>query len=195
MTIQLVGTALVAVALGVGTPAQEVTQRTSGVYLTAADYQNGRLTDEGDCTSASHKIELHDLLGKSSIHVTHESERRQYAKSALFGVRACDGRDYRFMANREYRILEARDLYIYVRREVQAVTGPRGLSRPIDTYYFSAGASGEVVPLTVENLKRAFPDNHRFHDSLDVMRGDLAQYDEFHKMFKVNRLLIASKST
>jgi hypothetical protein len=29
----------------------------------------------------------------------------------------------------------------------------------------------------------------------DVMRGDLAQNDELHKMFKVNRLLIASTPT
>jgi hypothetical protein len=50
--------------------------------------------------------------------------------------------------------------------------------------------------LTLDNLKQALPDNHRFHDSLDMTFGagqSLAEYDEFHKMFKVNRLLIASR--
>ena len=50
--------------------------------------------------------------------------------------------------------------------------------------------------MTLDNLKQALPDNHRFHDSLDMTFGagqDLAQYDDFHKMFKVNRLLIASR--
>jgi len=50
--------------------------------------------------------------------------------------------------------------------------------------------------LTLENLKQAFPDNHRFHDALDATFAAgrvLAEYDEFHKMFKVNRLLIASR--
>jgi hypothetical protein len=49
--------------------------------------------------------------------------------------------------------------------------------------------------LTLENLKQAFPDNHKFHDSLDATFGarqTLAEYDEVHKMFEVNQLLIAS---
>src|SRR2546428_7567152 len=63
-------------------------------------------------------------------------------------------------------------------------------------YFFSVGPNGEVLPLTIANLKKAFPDSHRFHDNLDMaFRNDsqLAKYDDFHKMFKVNRLLIASE--
>jgi hypothetical protein len=53
----------------------------------------------------------------------------------------------------------------------------------------------QILSLTLENLKQSFPDNHRFHDMLDANFGagqPLEQYDEFHKMFKINRLLIAS---
>ncbi len=63
-------------------------------------------------------------------------------------------------------------------------------------YFFSVGPDGLVHALTLENLKQAFPDNHRFHDALDATFAAgrvLAEYDEFHKMFKVNRLLIASR--
>jgi hypothetical protein len=186
--------AAVAVLLfsGAGT-AQVATPKTSGVYLTADDYTNGRLSFEGDCGSKTHKLELHDVLHKSYIHVTHGAEKHRYAKSDLFGFRACDGRDYRFASNLEYQILEAKELYVYA-REVPVSHG-RGI-HTVRGYFFSAGPDGPVLALTLENLKQAFPDNRRFHDVLDATVGagqKLAEYDESHKMFKVNQLLIASR--
>ena len=191
---------LVAVAVSSGPPAVAAAPpASSGIYLNAADYAEHRLSSEGDCKSSTHKLELHDVLNKPYIHVTHGTETKRYEKSNLFGFRSCAGLDYRFAGNHEYQILEARQLYIYV---VQAPARlgkdtASGLNK-VSTYYFSAGANGQIVSLTVSNLKQAFPDNHRFHDGLDQMLGtvgDLAQYDDFHKMFKVNRLLIASTST
>ena len=180
-------------AVAAGAPA------TSGIYLSAADYSEHRLSFEGDCKSSIHKLELHDVLNKPYIHVTHGTETKRYEKSDLFGFRSCEGLDYRFSGNHEYQILEAKQLYIYV------VQAPARLGKDtakdlnkVSTYYVSAGANGQVVPLTVNNLKQAFPDNHKFHDSLDQMLGtggELAQFDDFHKMFKVNRLLIALTST
>ncbi len=162
---------------------------TSGIYLTAADYSDGRPTSEGHCGSKDHKLELHDVLNKSYIHVTHGTETTRYEKSDLFGFRACDGKDYRFVSNQEFRIREAKELYIYEQR----VSHGRSIG---GVYYFSKGSNGDVLPLTRENLKYAFPDNHAFQESLDQTFGakkDLAQYDRLHKMFKVNWLLIATK--
>jgi hypothetical protein len=166
--------------------------RHSGIYLSAADYENRRLTAEGDCGSKAHKLELHDVLNKPYIHVTHGAEKLRYEKTDVFGFRACDGRDYRFASNEEYRILEARDLYIYSRAQY---VGAGKYRRVVQVYYFSVGASEQVLQLTLANLKQAFPENHSFHDSLDQAFGagqNLAQYDEFHGMFKVNRLLIVA---
>ena len=160
----------------------------SGIYLSAADYKGRRLTAEGDCGSKGHKIELHDLLDKAYIHVTHGSETVRYEKSGVFGFRACDGRDYRFGSNLEYQIVAAQELYIYLRE--QWVGGKN--RHIVRTYYFSAGSDGRVLPLTIKNLKEAFPENYAFHDRLDQAFGrrrDIAQYDDDHKMFKVNRLL------
>ena len=170
---------------------QRSVPRTSGVYLTAADYDEGRLTSEGDCGSKDHKLKLHDVFNKSYIHVTHGTETTRYAKIDLFGFRACDGKDYRFVSNQEFRILEAKELYIYTERV--------GSGRFVhERYHFSKGSNGTVLPLTRENLKDAFPDNHAFHESLDQTFGtkkDLAQYDRFHKMFKVNWLLNATHAS
>jgi len=132
------------------------------------------------------------VLNKSYIDVTHGGGRRRYLKSEVFGFRSCKGADYRFAGNKEYQILEAKALYIY-RTESRDARG-KGIST-ILKYYFSVGADGDVLALTLINLKQAFPGNHRFHDSLGAAFpfGGLEQYDDFHKMFKVNHLLEASE--
>lgn len=176
-----------------GARASAQSAKMSGVYLTASDYEFGKLAYEGDCGSKVHKLEIHDISNKPYIDVTHDSEKHRYSKSELFGFRACDGRDYRFSPKLEYQILEAKELYIYL-HDVSVSQGRT--YRTVHEYYFSVGANGPIEALTLENLKHAFPDNHRFHDWLDATFGsgqNLAEYDEFHKMFKVNRLLIASR--
>jgi hypothetical protein len=192
--VRSMGAVLVVFVAAIGSTAPAAT-RTSGIYLTALDYQKAQLTSEGDCKSDAHKLELHDVLNKPFIDVTHDSDHHRYLKSEIFGFRACDGLDYRFVQNKEYRIVEARTLYIYV------VQAPARLGKDtardlntVSTYYFSVGGEGDVLPLTLINLKRAFPANHAFHDSLDAAFpfGGVEQYDEFHKMFKVNHLLESS---
>jgi len=58
--------------------------------MTAADYENHRISFEGECGSKGHNLELHDVLNKTYIHVKHESEKRRYEKKDLFGFRACN---------------------------------------------------------------------------------------------------------
>lgn len=192
-TFYITVAALTAMGFSVSGSGRAATPKTSGVYVSADDYKKSRLSFEGDCGSKTHKLELHDVLHKSYIDVTHETEKHRYAKSELFGFRACDGRAYRFVSNLEYQILESKELYIYA-HEVSVSHG-KG-THTIQEYFFSAGPDGPVLALTLENLKQAFPDNHKFHDGLDATFGagqPLAEYDKFHRMFKVNRLLIASR--
>jgi hypothetical protein len=104
-------------------------------------------------------------------------------------VAGADARSYRFGGNQRYEILEARNLYIYT----ADVLVRKGAAEK--AYFFSVGPAGEIYPLTLVNLKKAFSENHRFHDFLDMaFRNDseLKKYDDFHKMFKVNHLLEAA---
>src|SRR5215510_8648978 len=104
-------------------------------------------------------------------------------------VTAADARNYRVVGHDRYQIIEAKTVYIYS----LDVLVRKGASEK--AYFFSVGPDGEVLPLTILNLKKAFPDNHTFHDLLDMSfkhDSDLTKYDDFHKMFKVNRLLEAS---
>ncbi len=55
---------LAALGFDVAVPGRTMTTKTSGVYETAVDYKDGRLSFEGDCRSKAHKLELHDVLNK-----------------------------------------------------------------------------------------------------------------------------------
>ncbi len=162
----------------------------SGVYLTAADYANGALTDAGSCQASSFKVAVHDVLNGPYIEVSRGSDKKQYVKNEIFGLRMCDGHDYRLSANRLYRIVAKGDLYVYgVERPVSQGKG----FRVTVSYYFSSGAGGEVRTLTLEHLQEAFAANHRFIDSLDrLSEQDLAQFDTYHQQFKIARLLAES---
>jgi hypothetical protein len=105
---------------------------------------------------------------------------------------SADGRSFRTVGSQRYEILEARDLVIY---STDVIVRKGTLEK---AYFFSVGLKGEILPLTILNLKNAFPENHAFHDSLDMMfknDSQLTRYDDFHKMYKVNRLLAASKES
>src|SRR4029453_12508451 len=105
-------------------------------------------------------------------------------------VMSADERPARVVGNQRYDILEAKELYIF---SADVLVRKGAVEK---AYFFSVGSNGEIFPLTILNLKKAFPDNHAFHDRLDMtFKNDsqLTKFDEFHKMFKVNRLLEASE--
>ena len=69
---------------------------------------------------------------------------------------------------------------------------PKEAEKYAPTYFFTTQSSDTLQPLTKDNLKKAFPENHPFHDALDATFDndkDLIAYDSFHKMYKVNWLL------
>ena len=105
-------------------------------------------------------------------------------------VMSADERPVRVVGNQRYAILEAGELYIY---STEVLVRKGAIEK---AYFFSVGPNGEILPLTILNLKKAFPGNHVFHDNLDMAFNNdlqLTKFDEFHKMFKVTRLLQASQ--
>jgi hypothetical protein len=69
---------------------------------------------------------------------------------------------------------------------------PKETEKYAPKYFFTSNSSDILTPLTKENLKKAFPGNHAFHDAIDATfksDKDLTSYDTFHKMYKVNWLL------
>lgn len=84
---------------------------------------------------------------------------------------------------------------ITIYKHVHGAYSPKEAEKNAPNYLFTSGSTNELQPLTKMNLKKAFPDNHPFHDAIDAnFREDkeLINYDDFHKMYKVNRLLMAN---
>ena len=95
----------------------------------------------------------------------------------------------RIVNGERYRVLRAEPLVLYA-RERPVLEGKR-FTTVVDRY-FSTSPTAPVQPLKLETLKRAYPDNHKFHDLLTLaFRSDaeVARYDDYHNEYLVARLL------
>lgn len=159
----------------------------SGVYLTASDFESGKLTYGIDCAKEKHKIKLHEFLGKDYITVVHNQQSNNLKKNEIFGYKDCSGVVSRLGLDKHYEIVNPTEKILIYKIET-----PASKSQSKKTsYYFSATPGSDIQYLTLMNLKKAFPENHRFHDALDTefkSDNDLTQYDSFHKVFKINRI-------
>lgn len=163
----------------------------SGVFLTAEDFTAEKLTYEINCSTEKHKIKLNEFLGKDYITVVHNKQSYNLKKKEVWGYKDCDNVIYRLDIEKHYKVLNPSEKIILYVIEVLPSKNQIGYT----DYFFSNSVSGEVKVLTVANLKNEFPENHKFHDALDAEFGsgnNLAFYDSFHKMYKVNRLYMNS---
>ena len=167
----------------------------SGIYKTAADFQQKKLSYAINYKTEKHKIKDNILFHGSEIKVVHEGQRYKLDKNSTYGYKSTQGEVFRFVDNKEYIVLnpeESPTLYAYK----HPTSATKGNFKYVSDYYFSTDASSTPQSLTKENLKKAFPNNHKFHDALDAtFKSDdgLASYDSFHKMYKVNHILEMSE--
>ncbi len=167
--------------------------RTFGIFKTSEDYSNKNLSMVLHCDSVRAKIKLHHFFCKNYIDVIQNENKFRFSKDSIFGYRDCNQNDFRFNHNseKEYQILENKAIVIY--SALVSVASTTGKTKTLElTYFFSITLKGEIFPLAILNLKKAFPDNLKFHDKLDVEFGDgtsISTYDIEHKMYKVNFLL------
>lgn len=163
----------------------------SGIYKTAEDFQNRKLSYAINYKTEKHRINDNLLFNESGIKVRHQGMLYSMKKKETYGYRDTKGIDYRFMDNKAYKILNSnRSLNLYV---FQSLSNPnKGTAVYIPRYYFSKDLTSAPQSLTKENVKSAYPNNHKFHDAIDASFTDdkeLAQYDSFHKMYKLNHIL------
>ena len=162
-------------------------QNNSGIFLSAADFKSGKLTLSINCDTEKHRIKFNDFFDKSYIDVKHHGRITKYEKKDVFGFRECGDKNYRFIKNRHYIIVNPKEPILIYQEVIHPVAKNPGKT----IFHFSKDAESEIELLTLQNLKAAFPDNHKFHDALDAeISSDLklADYDTYHKMFKINHI-------
>jgi hypothetical protein len=93
--------------------------------------------------------------------------------------------------NQSYKVINNGEA-ILIYKHADPSHPPKEAEKYAPTYFFVTSSSDELMPLSKMNLKKAFPVNHPFHDALDENfkeDKELINYDEFHKMYKINWLL------
>lgn len=175
-------------ALAIGARAQS-----SGVYLSASDFASGKLTYEINCATEKHKIKLNEFLNKDYITVVHNKVPNKLIKKDIYGYKDCDGAIYRFISNNHFTVLNPSESILIFKHTTSASKNQKAVT----LYYFGFAGSEATSELTLSNLKKADPENHKFHDALDAefkSDSDLALYDSFHKVYKISRLYSNSLS-
>ncbi len=165
----------------------------SGIYINAQDFKTGKLAYIMNCDLTTGKIRLNHFLCKGYIDVVNGDKKVRLTKDSIYGYKDCKQNDFRFYkeCDHEYQIEENKTIVIYI-ADVPVVPSSGKAIQLVPHYYFSVSLESEIIPLTIKNLKRAFPDNQKFHDKLDTeisSEKDLVSYDGVHKMYKVNYLI------
>ena len=161
----------------------------SGIYMSAVDFTNKKLTYGINCKTENHKIKLNIFFNRDYITVIHEGNKYNISKDSVFGFKTCNGSSYRIADKIDYTILNADDnLLLY---EFIPMSAPKNPQPPV--HKFSKGADGPMLDLTIENVKNIYPDNHLFHDEIENTfrsNSSLLSYDRYHKQYKLVRLFI-----
>jgi hypothetical protein len=160
----------------------------SGVYRTLEDFENNKLMYATNDETDNYKIRFHEFLDKPYIIVKQNGEKFHVFKDEIYAYKN-KGNIVRTWNFTQYYFLEKGPIWIYY-KDVYT-SQPKGTQR-VRKYFFSTYGKGDILPLTLLNLKQTFPDNDLFHIYLDAQfrnDADLTRYDNYANKFKVNHLL------
>ena len=165
----------------------------SGIYKKAEDFRSRKLSYAINYKTEKHKIKNNILFNDDKIVVKHKGETYTLLKSYTYGYRNTKGVEFRFIDNKEYKVLNPGEpllIYFYQHPAHTGRDASRGLYQA--EYYFSKDAASPLQTLTLTNVKATFPENHKLHDALDAQfkrDKELYTYDSFHKMYKLNWII------
>lgn len=168
----------------------------SGIYQTADDFRNHKLSYAINYKTEKHKINDFLLFDATQVKVKHHGTTYILDKSATYGFKSTTGEVFRFVNNDTYRILNPdEDILLYLHTTQDDLL--KNPTRKVDEhYYFSKEAAGSLVDLTIDNLKKAFRENSKFLASIDryfEKDEQLVSYDTKRKIYTLNRLLQLSR--
>ncbi len=157
----------------------------AGVYLSASDYNNHQIQHKIDCHTGT--IKLHRFMRSNPyLSIIEGDETQKFYAKDIYGYTDCERHTFRLFNNKEYFIAEAGDIFIYMQKEYVAEYHKK--NHAVYTYYFSVGAESDIMELNISNLKKVYSDNTKFIELLDLyfQNGVVTEYDDIHKMYKLN---------
>jgi hypothetical protein len=157
----------------------------SGLYITYTDFLNHKISYTGD------RLSLNNIFGSNKITVITNNQKKSLLKKDVYGFHDTKEGDYRFYNNELYKVMDSGEGFsLYYAFKPEEINKGKGLVKT-DEYFFSITGNSEIYLLTMNNLKKAFPDNNKFHYLLDAtFKSDknLMAYDGYAKTYKIKFL-------
>lgn len=155
-----------------------------GIYLTSNDYCINRLCYPHFANKRT-KPSDDDLLCSRHLLIDRDGKSFKIDQKDMYAIACSDGQIIRLYHDGHYILLDPGEaLLIY---KVIAFPAAKG-DCPKTIYYFSKDAASNVERLTLDNLRQAFTDNHKFEQALDTQfrsDSDLCAYDQVHHRYKL----------
>ena len=165
----------------------------SGIFRTANDFLSHNLEYATPCSDQAHKIFIEPLFKRHQVMIRYKGEVHRLDKDSIYAMQYCSGLVDRFFQRKTYSMVNPDEpILVYKITTTQTTKGHPKLIN----WYFSKDADSPIQQLTIQNLLKAFPDNHAFHDAIMAefkTNNDLTHYDAMHKMMRINRLYENSK--
>jgi len=160
-----------------------------GVFLSANDFTNGKVSYVNNQINKTHKLYLHEIFHSSSIKIISGDSVIQLNKDSIFGYRDKKNTCYRFYNKVEYKIINPSEKILLYNRT--SLVGNLKNSHNITSYYFSENANSPIYPLSKWNLKAVLFNNVPFIQLVEVYfhnDNELLEYDSNNKVYFLNRV-------
>jgi hypothetical protein len=145
-------------------------------------------TQQAFCqTSHGKEVGVYGSLNDFTQNNLNYESKHSFSKSHAYGYVNSKNEKYRFYDNSSYKIVDTLSFFTYYQYKMEPGINGKGLVKT-DEYYFSVKGDGPLLPLTINNLKKAFPENNKFHYALDTLfksDNELLAYDSYLKMYKL----------
>jgi len=178
-------------SIGTELTAQKVNE---GVYLSAKDFTNSKVSFVNDQLNNKYKVRLNEIFNSSKITIIKGDSVIKLNKESVFGY--CDKKNncYRFFNKAEYKIINPSEkILLYSKTSIE---GGLKSSHSVTNYYFSENATSPIYVLTKSNLKEVFLKDVSFIELLNLYLEsdkDLSAYDNINKVYMLNRVYELSK--
>lgn len=162
--------------------------RENGIYMSQEDFENQKLSFATNNPSEKSKIKFNEFLDKPYVSIKQNGEKIILFKDDIFAYRK-NNKIVRTCNFVSYIFVEKGPIWIYY-KDLNNSQG-KGYKRE-RKYYYSVSGTGKIIPLTISNLKKSFPNKNLFHHFLDAKfrtDDDLSSHDNLENKLKVNHLL------
>jgi hypothetical protein len=156
-------------------------QTKQGVFFTEQDFVQNKITPEQG---------VQKLHSKSKFIILKVNDSKsKFNKDSIFGFieKSASYRCNHFDQH-DYQILENGEIVVYMRLE-PAYGNKKIVLEP--QYYYSQNLYSKILPLTIINIKRTFPNNEKLHDNLDIEFYDkeITFYNKALNTYQINFLI------